>query len=292
MTQAGNQPLAQAALDEVEQAGKLIDQISTHMTQASDLAELGAFSSMFAHEVNNLMTQVGGRAQLALLHLDQPEKTIQALEIARRASVQIAQLSEMFMQASNEPNQGMPKHAQPDPFTAIHERTLGFLSDQDIATLGFKISGHTNLIPSTPAVLLEQVLLNLYLNSIRAVEESASDGGRVSITVESDLDAPQCSTWNNLNNSNISSWARIVIEDTGIGMTQEQLAGLFKSKSLNNINIHNAQPPAAKSGHGLGLAICHRFLTNARCTIEAESTLGEGTKITITVPCSVNQAVA
>ena len=93
-------PLSASVLKEADQIGTMLRGLQSHMDQASNLAELGAFAHMYAHEVNNLMTQVGGRAQLALMNMDRPEKIIQALELACHASSQIAQLSELFMDSS------------------------------------------------------------------------------------------------------------------------------------------------------------------------------------------------
>lgn len=269
-----NTPPSASVEAQVEQIASGLDSIQSHLDQASDLAETGALASMYAHEVNNLMTQVGGRAQLALMHLDQPERIIQALELAHHASTQIAQLSEIFMGDT----QSNAQQSSNTSIADIHHGALEFLAEQDIADFGCSITGSITIEPAIPAAMLQQVLLNLYLNAIRAIKGvgSAQPGQLVTQieTIETDpnhLSQTECSTWNN------SPTIRITVEDTGIGMKPDQLAGLFIAKERGSAD-------SSDQGHGLGLAICNRLISNAQGSIVAESTLGIGTKMIITLP--------
>ena len=257
------------------------------MDQASDLAEAGAMASMFAHEVNNLMTQVGGRAQLALMHMDQPERTAYALELACHASAQIAQLAELFMSTT-------VMTIQPGSLRSIlyaHQRALSFLPEADFNAYNFTLSGDSSLIPNIPTVLLQQVLLNLYLNAIRAVGDSEQRGtGRIAIHISTHNTSQECSTWNNSDPGQALSGQKIqvIVEDTGVGMSSDQVAGLFVAKD----RVGKAQPSdrVHDQGHGLGLAICTKLLTSVHGTIRAESILGTGTKMIITLPISPENA--
>lgn len=275
-------PLSTNVLKEVDQIDTMLQGLESHMDQASNLAELGAFAHMYAHEVNNLMTQVGGRAQLALMNMDRPEKIIQALELACHASSQIAQLSELFMDASTSWDQHESSVSQ------IHEFALGFLADQDIEAFGFSITDvQTELGLSFPPLLLQQVLLNLYLNATHAIKESdAVDSGQISTHVEivdgrKGQPAEECSTWNN------TPKLVITVKDNGIGMSAEQLSAAFQANMLPKQDQEATQHSAKDQdrGHGLGLSICQRLLANAQGSLHAQSTPGTGTEMIITLPC-------
>ena len=263
------QPSPQSIVHEIDQISNTLESIRSHTDQASDLAETGALAAMYAHEVNNLMTQVGGRAQLALMNLDQPERIIQALELAYRASSQIAQLSELFM--SNPPTSSILD--SDIPISEVHRRVLGFLSEQDIIDFGFTLAGSAEHTPTIPTVQLQQVLLNLYLNAIRAINAlNPAKPGQIITRIQILEPDPTCSTWNT------AQRIQIIVEDNGIGMCADQAAELFAGRTKKS-----GEGPA---GHGLGLKICIRLLTKAHGTIHAESTPGAGTRMVITLPMS------
>ncbi len=269
----GSPLLADALLDEIEQIDSFLSSIESHFDQASNLAELGVFSSMFAHEVNNLMTQVGGRAQLALAHMDRPEMIVRALELACHASTQIAQLSAIFLESAHA-DSPRASHAG---LREIHAQALEFIDDRHIQAYRFALHEKTGQQRvALPPILLQQVLLNLYLNAIRAIEESPSSGPhRVTTEIERIVPQGNCSPWN-------MPQIRITVEDTGIGMDAQQIEQVFRAP-LRSPSAQGSTNPSGR-GHGLGLSVCKKLLAQADGCIEARSTPGAGTKMIITLP--------
>ncbi len=267
--------LSASVLDEIEQIGSFLSSIESHFDQASSLAELGVFSSMFAHEVNNLMTQVGGRAQMALMNMDRPEMVVRALELACHASTQIAQLSEIFLESADTDS----PHADQYSLCDIHKRAIEFLADEDVQAYGLTLEVNpADLKVSISPILLQQVLLNLYLNAIRAIEESVSSGPHQIITqIEQIIPEGNCSPWN-------MPQIRITVTDTGIGMDPQQVEQVFRAPSRRP-SIQGTIRSSGR-GHGLGLSVCQKLLTQAGGSIKANSSPGKGTEITITLPSS------
>ena len=74
-----------------------------------------------------------------------------------------------------------------------------------------------------------------------------------------------------------SAWAEVVVSDTGIGMTEEELERAFEK-------FYQADSSRATSGNGLGLALAQRIVTAHGGTIGAESEPGEGTEMTVRLP--------
>ena len=71
----------------------------------------------------------------------------------------------------------------------------------------------------------------------------------------------------------------ITVEDTGHGITPEDLAHLFQPF------VQSSSPSYAhKSGTGLGLAITKQYCEMMNGYIEVESTVGEGSRFTVTLP--------
>ena len=74
-----------------------------------------------------------------------------------------------------------------------------------------------------------------------------------------------------------SAWAEVVVSDTGIGMTEEELERAFEK-------FYQADASRATSGNGLGLALAQRIVKAHGGTIGAESEPGEGTRMTVRLP--------
>lgn len=121
---------------------------------------------------------------------------------------------------------------------------------------------HANVI--CDAVKLREVLFNIYSNAVKYTPA----GGSISMIVEElPMDKPGHSLY------------RTTIEDTGIGISQEFLPHIFeeftREHSSTESKIH---------GTGLGMPIVKKLVEFMNGTIEVESRLGQGTKITIVLP--------
>lgn len=105
-------------------------------------------------------------------------------------------------------------------------------------------------------IKLMQVLSNLLHNSVKFTEQGAIfiNAGVVN-----------------------RSWEISVI-DTGIGMSNEQLAGVFER--FNNIK-NDCPESSGIQGAGLGMALCKEMIELMDGTIEVQSGLGDGTSVTI-----------
>ncbi len=106
---------------------------------------------------------------------------------------------------------------------------------------------------SADATQLKQVFWNLARNSINAMP----DGGEISISLETVPD----------------NRVQIVFEDSGVGMSPEQVERLFEPFSNST-----------SGGTGLGLSIVYQIIRDHDGVINVRSFEGEGTVITIVLP--------
>ncbi len=127
------------------------------------------------------------------------------------------------------------------------------------AGLGMMISDTTKI---------RQMLLNLLSNAAKFTE-----AGRITFSVERGPDP---------RGDGRLGWLMFRVRDTGIGMTEEQLAKLFQ-------RFHQADLSTTRKfgGTGLGLAITKAFSTMLGGDVEVESVLGQGSTFTIRLPADV-----
>jgi signal transduction histidine kinase len=109
------------------------------------------------------------------------------------------------------------------------------------------------LFISADQTQIQQVFWNLTRNAIQAMP----DGGKLLISLD------------HMPNDR----ARIVFEDTGKGMTPEQVEQLFEPFSTSTTG-----------GTGLGLSIVYQIIRDHNGSINVLSSEGEGTKITVELP--------
>jgi signal transduction histidine kinase len=114
---------------------------------------------------------------------------------------------------------------------------------------------------------LQQVILNIYLNSIDAMSER---GGTLTITTKGGVEKKN--TYPPMTDHII-----IIISDTGHGISREHIKQIFNPFfSLKG----------AGEGTGMGLAVSHNIIQRHNGSIDIESELGKGSTFTIYLPLS------
>tara|TARA_R110002072_G_scaffold42064_4_gene117522 strand:+ start:82638 stop:83543 length:906 start_codon:yes stop_codon:yes gene_type:complete len=290
----------------MEQANAQLQSIR-HLEQGDCSIEADALdrahaASLFAHEVNNLMTQIRGRAQLAMIHPDNPKLVQGALETADRAGSQIAQLAEAFL-ADQAPAASGGSQAALVSLGTIHDQVLGFIDDADRQAFGFDLHSQSDNLPATRSPgAVHQILLNLYLNAVHAIKAhrsptlfvtDAAKTGSIQVHIETQA---ECSTGNNFGSgsgsvfgsgseSQPSPMIRIRVEDTGVGMDEHQLARILHPQRRGS-DPGQRLPTTKPHGHGLGLRVCHELIAQINGRLSAHSTPGVGTTMIVDIPCS------
>ena len=112
---------------------------------------------------------------------------------------------------------------------------------------------------------LRQILINLIGNAIKFTET-----GAITVWV-TQVNASQ----------DVGPFLQFEVKDTGIGIASEELASIFESFT----QLHHPH-----EGTGLGLAISQRFAALMGGSLTAQSTVGQGTTLTLIVP--VEEALA
>jgi CheY-like chemotaxis protein/nitrogen-specific signal transduction histidine kinase len=138
-----------------------------------------------------------------------------------------------------------------------------------------KIGINTTIDPELPAALLgdpqrmTQVIANLMGNAIKFTATGGIQlGARVLRRTETEVEL------------------EISVQDTGIGMTEEELSRLFTA-----FNQADASTTRRFGGSGLGLAISRQFVELMGGTIRAESTPGKGSLFTVVISFLIDSGI-
>jgi signal transduction histidine kinase len=115
---------------------------------------------------------------------------------------------------------------------------------------------------------VRQILINLLSNAAKFTTQ-----GMIDLTVDRVIDRVQ---------DKQRKWVRFRVQDTGIGMTPEQVKGLFQA-----FTQADASTTRKYGGTGLGLAISHRFCQMMGGNINVTSTPGQGSIFTFYLPAEV-----
>jgi signal transduction histidine kinase len=220
------------------------------MEKASHLASLGELAAGLAHEIKNPIAGIKSSVEIIYQKTpsENPEKMI-FLEILKQTDL-------IYMIIQDLLNYAKPKPLSCGPVDINHIVSHAIkLAEPHIKNkkidIDFKpLSGDTVFLLDENKI--QEVLLNLILNSIKAIEQK----GQITLTVAEQKDE-----------------LTISIADTGRGIQPEHLKKVFSPFFTTS-----------RGGTGLGLSICLRIIEEHRGSIKVYSQLGEGTEFIIKIP--------
>ncbi|HEX7998027.1 MAG TPA: ATP-binding protein [Pyrinomonadaceae bacterium] len=224
-----------------------------------NLESLGEMAAGLSHEFKNALATLHGYAQL-LQTLSRDERG----QAAAAALLQeVRSLTGMVTAFLN--------FARPQPLdlASVSLRELIADCDAELQALFSERRVHLKLSGDFPEIraderMLRQALINLLRNAAEAIPEESTER-RVSVrgSVEHDADA--------------QAWANIEIEDTGEGIAAADLQRIF-------IPFFTTK----SKGHGIGLALAHRVVTEHGGTLVATNSADGGALFTVRLPIKIS----
>ena len=227
----------------------------------SKLATLGEVATGLAHEINQPLTYISTIAQVILEDLKM--NSLDHTQVESQLSEAYRQVGRIDRIIQHLRTFGRADEGEmlPVELETILDNTLLLMSPR-IRLSDIELDRRIN--PDVPKVIgspnqLEQMFINLFQNSIDAVETVQSEG-KISIHI-----------------SHVAGGDFVQIEfgDNGHGIPQENLDRVFDP-------FFTTKPVG--QGTGLGLSIVYGIVRDHGGTIACESTLNQGTTFVITLP--------
>ncbi|MGD9284546.1 MAG: ATP-binding protein, partial [Desulfobacterales bacterium] len=224
------------------------------VARSQRLASVGRLAAGVAHEIRNPLSSIKGFATYFKERYpdrpqDQQTSTIMIQEVDRLNRV-VGQLLEFARPVPVKPKPVSLQKLLDDSVTLVAERA---------ADKGISIQTQNNARVDEVRIdpdRTNQVLLNLYLNAIDAMEK----GGELNVEISANGQGGD---------------VVILVSDTGHGIRQEDLSKIFEPYFTTK-----------STGTGLGLAIAHNTIEAMGGKITVESDRQAGTTFTVTLPDS------
>lgn len=245
---------------ELEQAKQRIECLEQSLVEAQRLATVGQLASRMAHEFNNLLQVITGRASqgLASGEAEVKDKALaKTVEYGRKAADIVTNL----LGYSNAGQHRSETVAADGLMEAAANLIAWDLEKTNVRLLRrCTTSSPVRVVP----VRIEQVLLNLIVNAREAMQER---GGTLTLLV-----AP----------AETPGYVAFVVQDTGCGIPPENQARIFEP--FFTTHAKSSGDGRSRSGSGLGLAVARDLVRQAGGEIHVKSSMGVGSTFTVLLP--------
>lgn len=235
------------------------EQLQAQILQQDRLASIGLLASGLAHEIGTPLGIMRGRAELMLSRSDDKEFITNGLQTCIKQIDRISKLISGLLTLARGSANVKPTTVN---LTTVVEEVKSFInyeSQKNSITITNNVSD--DILVHAVAAPLYQVILNLFVNSIHAIEEKRKSHGDYVGKIE-------------VNASKVNDHVIIEIIDNGSGISEENLKKIFSPFFTTK---------QVGKGTGLGLATSFKILQSWGGTISAQSTLGKETRFVLTL---------
>ncbi len=257
-----------------ETEDQLILQDALHIAEKANEAKSDFLSSM-SHDIRTPMNAIIGMTTLASKHLNDQEYMKNCLNKMALASNHLLTLINDVLDISKVESGKMTLN--PIVFSLADTVTnLTNIVRQQISGKCQKFDVRVHDIKKeylfADELRLNQIFINILSNAVKYTPE----GGHVSMDLKEEFIA------------GVSDKVRLVyvVEDTGIGMSEE-----FQKNMFNSFERANPEKYGEVQGSGLGLTISKNMIDLMGGTIECESEVGKGTKFTVTLELPIAEKI-
>jgi signal transduction histidine kinase len=222
----------------------------TQMSRAEHLATLGELATGLAHEIRNPLAGIAG--VIEIVGRDLPV-TSPAKAVVKDIRLEIAQINRIVTDLLETARPRTPEMRFSNLNTTIEHAVM--LARQQVLSKPIQIEFHPAAgIPDVEhdSDQLHQVLLNLLLNAVQAIDGH----GTVQVSARQEADS-----------------AVIAVTDNGRGIAPQHIQHIFRPFYTTKGN-----------GTGLGLSLTRRIVEQHHGRIEVTSEIGKGTQFQVFLP--------
>ncbi|HEX8652864.1 MAG TPA: ATP-binding protein [Pyrinomonadaceae bacterium] len=232
------------------------ERIREQYSQIEKLSALGELASGVAHDFNNTLAGILGRAQLMQMTKD-PEKMEKGLHLiiktAKDGAKTIKRIQDFARQRRDYDFAPVPVDQLLLDISEITRPRWKNHAEAASVHINLELQSRSNALVMGDESELREVLVNMVFNAVDAMPE----GGRLTLSTEE-----------------VDGEVLIAVADTGTGMDDDVRPRIFDPFFTTK----------GRAGMGLGLAVSYGIIRRHEGTVEVESELGRGTTFRIRLP--------
>jgi signal transduction histidine kinase/CheY-like chemotaxis protein len=247
-------------LDRIAAAHAEQEQQREKATHAEKMAALGELSFGVAHNVNNMLTGILGRAQLLIRTADR-DKTAAGLELIIKSAEDCAHIIKRIQDFARErPSREFQSISVAELLTDVCEMTRPRWESRSVnEPIRCALQTDCTAVVMGDPVELREVMVNMIYNAVDAMPQ----GGEIRLGAHE-----------------MGDRVIIAITDSGTGMSPEVKSRLFNPFFTTK----------GKAGTGMGLAVSFGIVRRHDGSIEVDSEIGRGTTFRISLPLAAGTA--
>jgi signal transduction histidine kinase len=235
-----------------------LDRLQRQVRQADRLASIGTLASGMAHEIKNPLTALKTFTQLLPRRYADPEFRHSFTDIVGGEIGRIERIVNQLL-AFARPAPLLIEQVNLHDVIANSARLISPQAARHQVELRTVLRAESDYVAADKD-MLQQVLLNLLLNALQAIEGSA--GGWIEVSTDMEPGSAERDTM-----------IRVDVRDNGKGISQEALSHIFDPFFTTK-----------SEGTGLGLSVSYNIIMEHRGRLEAQSKPGEGACFSIYLP--------
>jgi signal transduction histidine kinase len=270
--QEKNTTLEERQLQIEKQREELLSQKEVLVKMNNKLHELNAskdkFFSIIAHDLKNPFNTIIGFSGILKekITLGDPAAIEESAGIINASALQTLKLLENLLEWANSQTGKILFHPVPTNLNELLEEEFIMLGDMAKGkNIQLKSRLADNLTIVADKNMIKTILRNLISNAIKFTHKN----GKVEVRAMAD-----------------NRKVEISVSDTGIGMTEENMAKLFRIDA--NFSTNGTEN---EKGTGLGLFLCKEFVEKHGGKIWAESELSNGSTFKFILPLNINPSL-
>lgn len=254
------------ANDELDNLIDSFNRMTARLSRSFD--QIRQFSTDVSHELRTPLTAIRGQLEVALFTAERPEQFRDAMANALEDVENLSSIVRALLLLSQaESGQLALQKAALD----LHKVAADVVDQFQIPAEEKGVKLTATLEPGATAMVdrtqMERLLSNLLSNAVKYTPE----GGTVSVRVGPD---------------EIHGWVRLVVDDTGVGIPQENLPHIFdRFYRVRSVETRQIQ------GLGLGLSFVAWIVSAHQGTIQTVSNEGKGSCFTVRLPMGMAAAL-
>lgn len=240
-------------------------QMQQSLTKAQGLESVALFATGIAHRFNNLNTVISGYLQIAIANEAVPTDVRTRLAAALTAVERAVDISGKLEVLANDPRNGREA-------IDFVEVLAPLVDARRVGNQSATVSYRREIEPVPPVIADRSAIEVVATAPLSNADHAVIDSPEKEIVVRT-VESP--------------GWSGVEVRDTGCGVASEDLPKIFTPFYTTKGEWARGGTGLSRvGGIGLSLAVSRSLLSSFDGSIEVESELGNGTTVTIWLPCA------